>query len=80
MANFTLETNRNTAIINIPRLTFQLPQSTSSITPSTINPVYFCQIGCQLEFQFTNITGAQLKNNGAILERTKFDKNEIDPA
>jgi hypothetical protein len=64
MANFTLETNRNTAIINIPRLTFQLPQSTTSATPSTINPVYFCQIGCQLEFQFTNITGAQLKNNG----------------
>jgi hypothetical protein len=41
-----------------------LPQSTTSATPSTINPVYFCQIGCQLEFQFTNITSAQLKNNG----------------
>jgi len=64
MANFTLETNRNTAIINIPRLTFQLPQSTTSPTPSTIIPIYFCQIGCQLEFQFTNITSAQLKNDG----------------
>lgn len=64
MANFTLETNRNTAIINIPRLTFQLPQSTTSTKPSTTIPIYFCQIGCQLEFQFTNITGAQLKNDG----------------
>ena len=64
MANFTLETNRNTAIQAIPRITFQLPQSTSGSVASTTTPIYFCQTGCQLEFQFNNITGAQLKNDG----------------
>jgi hypothetical protein len=64
MANFTLETNRNTAITNIPRLTFQLPQSTTSSVPSTISPIFFCQTGCQLEFEFKNITSATLKNDG----------------
>jgi hypothetical protein len=60
----TLETNRNNSLSIIPRLTFQMPQSTSSATPSTTIPIYFCQNGCQLEFQFTNITSATLKNDG----------------
>jgi len=64
MANFTLETNRNNAIANIPRLTFQLPQSTTSTVPSTTSPIFFCQTGCQLDFQFANITSATLKNDG----------------
>ena len=55
MANFTLETNRNTAIQNIPRITFQTPQSTTGANPSTTSPIFFCQIGCQLDFQFSNI-------------------------
>jgi NADH:ubiquinone oxidoreductase subunit 6 (subunit J) len=63
MANFNLETNRNTAITKIPRLTFQLPQSPSGATVSTTIPIFFCQIGCQLEFEFKNITTAQLKND-----------------
>jgi len=64
MANFTLETNRNTAITNIPRLTFQLPQSTTASVPSTVTPIFFCQTGCQLEFEFKNITSATFKNDG----------------
>ena len=64
MANFTLETNRNTAITNIPRLTFQLPQSTTTVIPSTVTPIFFCQTGCQLEFEFKNITSATFKNDG----------------
>lgn len=64
MANFTLETNRNKAIENIPRLTFQLPQSTTTNVPSTVSPIFFCQTGCQLEFEFKNITSATLKNDG----------------
>lgn len=64
MANFTLETNRNTAIQNIPRITFQTPQSTTGANPSTTSPIFFCQIGCQLDFQFTNINSATLKNDG----------------
>ena len=63
MANFNLETNRNTSITKIPRLTFQLPQSTSGSTPSTTSPILFCQVGCNLEFNFTNITSATLKND-----------------
>ena len=55
MANFTLETTRNTAFTNIPRLTFQKPQSTTGATPSTIDPILFCQTGCDLEFKFKNI-------------------------
>lgn len=64
MSNFTLETNRNTAIQNIPRLTFQPPQTTTGANPSTTSPIFFCQIGCQLDFQFTNINSATLKNDG----------------
>lgn len=65
MANYTLETNRNDAIAAIPRLTFQMPQSTTSAVTSTTIPIFFCQTGCQLESQFENITSAQLKNNGS---------------
>lgn len=75
MANFTLETNRNTAIQNIPRLTFQLPQSTSGTNPSTTSPIYFCQIGCQLDFQFTNISSAKLQNNGTFFTITPTDNS-----
>jgi hypothetical protein len=75
MANFTLETNRNTAIQNIPRITFQLPQSTSGANPSSNIPILFCQIGCQLDFQFTNITGAQLKNDGTYFTITPTDNS-----
>jgi hypothetical protein len=64
MANFTLETNRNTAIKNIPRLIFQLPQSSNTPIADTISPIYFCQTGCQLEFEFKNLKNATLKNDG----------------
>ena len=64
MSNFTLETNRNTAIQNIPRITFQAPQTTTGTNPSITSPIFFCQIGCQLDFQFTNINSATLKNDG----------------
>lgn len=76
MANFTLETTRNTAFTNIPRLTFQSPQSTISATPSTTDPILFCQTGCDLEFKFKNITSARLKNDGAYFTITPPDNSE----
>ena len=76
MANFTLETTRNTAFTNIPRLTFQSPQSTTGATPSTTEPILFCQTGCDLEFKFKNITRAKLKNDGAYFTITPPDNSE----
>ena len=76
MANFNLETNRNTAIQNIPRLTFQLPQSTSGANPSTNTPILFCQIGCQLDFQFKDISSAKLTNNGSYFIITPTDNSD----
>jgi hypothetical protein len=76
MANFTLETTRNTAFTNIPRLTFQMPQSTTGATPSTIDPILFCQTGCDLEFKFKNITSAKLKNDGAYFTITPPDNSD----
>ena len=76
MANFTLETTRNTAFTNIPRLTFQKPQSTTGATPSTIDPILFCQTGCDLEFKFKNIINAKLKNDGAYFTITPPDNSE----
>ena len=76
MANFTLETTRNTAFTNIPRLTFQMPQSTTGATPSTTDPILFCQKGCDLEFKFKNITSAKLKNDGAYFTITPPDNSE----
>ena len=76
MANFTLETTRNTAFTNIPRLTFQSPQSTTGATPSTIDPILFCQTGCDLEFKFKNITNAKLKNDGTYFTITPPDNSD----
>jgi hypothetical protein len=76
MANFTLETTRNTAFTNIPRLTFQKPQSTTGATPSTIDPILFCQTGCDLEFKFKNIINAKLKNDGAYFTITPPDNSD----
>jgi hypothetical protein len=76
MANFTLETTRNTAFTNIPRLTFQMPQSTTGATPSTTDPILFCQKGCDLEFKFKNITSAKLKNDGTYFTITPPDNSE----
>ena len=75
MANFTLETNRNTAIQNIPRLTFELPQSTSGANPSTNTPILFCQIGCQLDFEFKDISSAKLTNDGTYFTITPTDNS-----
>jgi hypothetical protein len=76
MANFTLETSRNQAFQNIPRLTFQLPQSTTGVTPSTTSPILFCQTGCDLEFKFKNITNATLKNDGNFFTITPPDNSD----
>jgi uncharacterized membrane protein len=76
MSNFNLETNRKTAIENIPRLTFQLPQSTTGANPSTTTPILFCQIGCQLDFQFKDISSAKLTNNGTYFTITPTDNSE----
>lgn len=76
MANFTLETTRNTAFTNIPRLTFQSPQSTTGATPSTTDPILFCQTGCDLEFKFKNITNAKMKNDGTYFTITPPDNSE----
>jgi hypothetical protein len=76
MANFTLETTRNTAFTNIPRLTFQKPQSTTGATPSTIDPILFCQTGCDLEFRFKNIINAKLKNDGTYFTITPPDNSD----
>ena len=76
MANFTLETTRNTAFTNIPRITFQIPQSTTGATPSTTNPILFCQNGCDIEFYFKNITSAKMKNDGNYFIITPPDNSE----
>jgi len=76
MANFTLEKTRNDAFTNIPRLTFQKPQSTTGATPSTTDPILFCQTGCDLEFKFKNITSAKMKNDGAYFTITPPDNSD----
>lgn len=76
MANFTLETTRNTAFTNIPRLTFQMPQSTTGANPSTTNPILFCQNGCDIEFKFKNITSARMKNDGTYFTITPPENSE----
>jgi type III secretion system FlhB-like substrate exporter len=76
MANFTLENTRNTAFTNIPRLTFQMPQSTTGATSSTTNPILFCQNGCDIEFKFKNMTSAKMKNDGTYFTITPPDNSE----
>lgn len=76
MANFTLETTRNTAFTNIPRLTFQMPQSSTGATPSTTNPILFCQNGCDIEFKFKKITSAKMRNDGNYFIITLPDNSD----
>ena len=70
MSNFNLVAQRTTAVQNIPRLTFQLPQSPNSIGTQQSNPILFCQSGCQLEFTFNNISGASVYNDGTFFSIT----------
>ena len=70
MSNFNLVAQRTQAIQNIPRLTFQLPQSTTSIGTQQSSPILFCQSGCQLEFTFNNISGASVYNDGTFFSIT----------
>lgn len=67
---------RTDSIKNIPRLTFVLPQNTSSVNSQQNSPIFLCQSGCQLEFNFKNISNASIYNDGNLFSITPLNDNK----
>jgi hypothetical protein len=78
MPNYNDVNDRNTAISGLPRMIFQLPNSESGTALSAINPVFFCQSGCSIEYHFSNITSCTLDNDGNKFMITPTDTQNIN--
>lgn len=78
MPNYNNVNDRNTVISGLPRMVFQLPNSESGAASSTINPVFFCQSGCAIEYHFSNITSCTLDNDGNKFMITPTDTQNIN--
>ena len=78
MPNYNDVNDRNTAISGLPRMIFQLPNSESGTASSAINPVFFCQSGCSIEYHFSNITSCTLDNDGNKFMITPTDTQNIN--
>lgn len=65
MPNFNIVQDRNNALIKIPRFNYK----------SSENTIRFCQTGCNLEFSFSNIESANVKNDGNFFSITPGTPN-----
>lgn len=72
MSNFNNQEERDTQIKNLPRLTFQLPQSTTGQQQGNI---LMCQTGCDLQFNFNNINSVKVDNADNLFTITPNDNN-----
>lgn len=72
MSNFNNQEDRDTQIKDLPRLTFQLPQSPVGQSAQNGN-ILFCQAGCNLEFNFNNIRNAKVDNADNLFTITPTD-------
>ena len=60
------------------RRIFQLPNTESGSTLPTVNPVFFCQQGCTIDYHFSNIKSCQLNNDGNKFSITPTDTTNIN--
>lgn len=78
MPNYNDNDTRDNSIDQLPRMIFQLPNTESGATSPTINPVFFCQSGCAIEYNFSNITSCQFNNDGKKFTITPTDAANIN--
>jgi len=78
MPNYNDNDTRDNSIDQLPRMTFQLPNTESGSALTTINPVFFCQQGCSIEYHFSNITSCQVNNDGKKFTITPTDTTNIN--
>ena len=78
MPNYNDNNTRDNSIDQLPRMTFQLPNTESGNALTTISPVFFCQAGCSVEYHFSNITSCQFNNDGKKFTITPTDTTNIN--
>ena len=78
MPNYNDNDTRDNSIDQLPRMIFQLPNTESGATSPTINPVFFCQSGCAIEYNFSNIKSCQFNNDGKKFTITPTDTANIN--
>ena len=78
MPNYNDNNTRDNSIDQLPRMIFQLPNTESGATSPTVNPVFFCQSGCSIDYTFSNIKSCQFNNDGKKFTITPTDTTNIN--
>lgn len=78
MPNYNQNNVRDESINSLPRMTFQLPNTESGTALPSANPVFFCQSGCSIDYNFSNIKSCQVNNDGDKFTITPTDKTNIN--
>jgi hypothetical protein len=78
MPNYNDNNTRDNSIDQLPRMIFQLPNTESGATSPTVNPVFFCQQGCSIDYNFSNIRSCQFNNDGKKFTITPTDTTNIN--
>lgn len=78
MPNYNQNNVRDQSIDDLPRMTFQLPNTESGTALPSANPVFFCQSGCSIEYTFSNIKSCQVDNDGKKFTITPTDQTNIN--
>jgi len=78
MPNYNDNDTRDNSIDQLPRMIFQLPNTESGTAIPSGNPVFFCQSGCAIDYNFSNIKSCQFDNDGKKLKITPTDTANIN--
>jgi hypothetical protein len=78
MPNYNDNDTRDNSIDQLPRMIFQLPNTESGATSPSVNPVFFCQSGCSIDYNFSNIKSCQFNNDGKKFTITPTDTTNIN--
>ena len=78
MPNYNDNDTRDNSIDQLPRMIFQLPNTESGATSPSVNPVFFCQSGCSIDYNFSNIKSCQFNNDGKKFTITPTDTANIN--
>lgn len=82
MPNYNDNDTRDKAIDELQleqnRMIFQLPNTESGATSPSVNPVFFCQSGCSIDYNFSNIKSCQFNNDGNKFTITPTDTANIN--
>lgn len=78
MPNYNDNNTRDNSINQLPRMIFQLPNTESGTALPSVNPVFFCQSGCAIDYHFSNINSCQFNNDGKKFTISPTDRSNIN--